>query len=1099
MAHRRTDGFYNKANNRKALPLPVLVIGGGILFVRRWLAMKYSLGLDIGITSVGWAVLNLDDRRIEDLGVRAFNAAEEPQTKAPLAEPRRTARGARRRLRRRAGRLRRAKDLFVQFGLIREDERESAFETGPNKRSPWQFRAEGLDRVLTGEEFARALFHMARHRGFKSNRKKVKGDEESKVVGPAIEGNRKLLEGGYRTAGEMLYRDEKFTDRKRNTTNWYENAVDRAMLEEEIKTLFIRQREFGSPFALPELERAFLEVFLWQLPFASGERILSMVGECTFIQGEKRAPKNAYHCERFNLLGKVNSLTYTTDGSRHRLTDEQRRALHDFAYSHAKVGYAQIRKLLSLPEEARFTGLDYIKRKKGEDPVESLDCEKKTFFELKGYHALHKASEKAGVWEQVGSNADLMDDLTHALTFYKTDEQIRDYLESSGVAAEIIGAAANCQGFTTTSNLSLAAIKRILPYLEQGMLYSEACKEAGFDHAKPEEYEKGPKLPTIGPDVTNNPVVRRALSQARKVVNAVIRRYGPPYRVHIELAREIGKSATDRREIQKWQNENRAENERLKDRVRQEFQREPTGENVLKFRLYSDQQCKCAYSQQKIDIERLFEPGYTELDHIVPYSRCFDDSRSNRGLVLTAQNRKKQNRTPFETFGHDAKRWAEFEGWVRTVIRDPRKRNNLLRKEVNEEAWKERSLQDTKYIAREFSRFVRRRLRFADPSVKVPVVCVNGRITARTRGLWGLQKAKDRDKDDLHHALDAAVVASLVQHQITLITEHARIVEVRGQDVDKDTGEIIQWEKGKKPRLPLPWKGFRKELLARLSEDPTEAIRQLQLPTYEGVTDLEPIVVSRMPQRKATGAIHKERIRSAKLVDTARKSAVRNPLTSLKPGDLENLACKATDPRLFEEICRRMEEHGGKADKAFAEPLHKPTNDGSPGPVVKRVKVCQAQYTGIKIRGGIANNDTIAWTDVFRKSGKYYLLPIYVSHVMARKLPDRLVPLKSGRAVDDSYEFLFALFPFDLVWVDEPRKGLKGFFHFRSTDVSDGRITVSLVNHAATTERFSSLSAKAIEKYEMSVLGEYRRIEKEVRRGLANGGDLGPGETEARE
>lgn len=136
--------------------------------------MKYSLGLDIGITTVGWAVLNLDESRIEALGVRAFNAAENPKNGAALAEPRRIARSIRRRLHRRATRLKRTKELFVRHNLIREDERETAFLTNQDSLSPWQLRAEGLDRRLTGEEFAWALFHIIKRRGFKSNRKKWK-------------------------------------------------------------------------------------------------------------------------------------------------------------------------------------------------------------------------------------------------------------------------------------------------------------------------------------------------------------------------------------------------------------------------------------------------------------------------------------------------------------------------------------------------------------------------------------------------------------------------------------------------------------------------------------------------------------------------------------------------------------------------------------------------------------------------------------------------------------------------------------------------------------------------------------------------------------
>ena len=63
--------------------------------------MRYRIGLDIGIASIGWAIINEDESRIEDLGVRIFKKAEEIDGKS-LNLARREARGARRRLRRKA-------------------------------------------------------------------------------------------------------------------------------------------------------------------------------------------------------------------------------------------------------------------------------------------------------------------------------------------------------------------------------------------------------------------------------------------------------------------------------------------------------------------------------------------------------------------------------------------------------------------------------------------------------------------------------------------------------------------------------------------------------------------------------------------------------------------------------------------------------------------------------------------------------------------------------------------------------------------------------------------------------------------------------------
>ena len=82
----------------------------------------YAIGFDIGITSVGWAVVALD---VEDkpfgiinMGSRIFDAAEQPKTGASLAAPRREARSMRRRLRRHRHRLERIRHLLVAENVI---------------------------------------------------------------------------------------------------------------------------------------------------------------------------------------------------------------------------------------------------------------------------------------------------------------------------------------------------------------------------------------------------------------------------------------------------------------------------------------------------------------------------------------------------------------------------------------------------------------------------------------------------------------------------------------------------------------------------------------------------------------------------------------------------------------------------------------------------------------------------------------------------------------------------------------------------------------------------------------------------------------------
>ena len=202
--------------------------------------LNYRIGLDIGIASVGWAVLENNSKdepvRIVDLGVRLFEAAEVPKTGAALAEPRREARTTRRRLRRRKHRLERMKWLLQEYGLIQTEEFMKRYHSA-GLPDVYRLRYEGLERKLKDEELAQILIHIGKHRGFRSTRKaelKDKNDKETGAVLSATRENEKLMEEhGYRTAGEMIYKDDKF----RTGCTWKEEGYRLTPATTEIYSL----------------------------------------------------------------------------------------------------------------------------------------------------------------------------------------------------------------------------------------------------------------------------------------------------------------------------------------------------------------------------------------------------------------------------------------------------------------------------------------------------------------------------------------------------------------------------------------------------------------------------------------------------------------------------------------------------------------------------------------------------------------------------------------------------------------------------------------------------------------------------------------------
>ena len=118
--------------------------------------METILGLDIGIGSVGWALIE-DGKRIIDLGVRTFSKAETAKEGKSLNLIRRESRLSRRRIYRRADRLKKLLNFLIQQGLISKKE---DIHLNPNSENPWFLRSTAVNNLVTKEQLARIIFHI---------------------------------------------------------------------------------------------------------------------------------------------------------------------------------------------------------------------------------------------------------------------------------------------------------------------------------------------------------------------------------------------------------------------------------------------------------------------------------------------------------------------------------------------------------------------------------------------------------------------------------------------------------------------------------------------------------------------------------------------------------------------------------------------------------------------------------------------------------------------------------------------------------------------------------------------------------------------------
>ena len=1107
---------------------------------------KYSLGLDIGTSSIGWAVLDLDKERIHDLGVRIFERPEDPQNGDSLAKPRRDARSARRRLKRRRQRLNHLKQFFIDQNILTKDQVEEVldYRSDFNKLDVYELRAKALTEELSPEELLKVLYQIAKRRGFKSNRKVIEeSDKEGGRVTSALKANEKFLaDNNYTTVGDALSRDEKFAPHKRNKRDDYTNSFARDDFLRELEAIIKTQRSYALKnipkqaineliYGIDDGQATNVSAIMYQRPFMTRELIEKMVGNCTFEKDEKRAPKASYSFEMFRLASDLSHLVFIhRDASKRqakrenlevRLSPEQISKVIDAAKSQKSLTYKKVRSTAGISED--YVPKDVRGKKKEGDEF----GEDNTFGGLKAYSDIRLAlKDLPEDWAKI-DNESAINQIAYVLTTQKADEGIRAELDSLPLSDKAKEAIIKIKptNFKAFGHLSIKALQNITPYILEGMTYDKACEAAGYDFKK-----QSASLEQI-----TNPVVKRAITQTLKVVRAIERKYGKPYFIKVETARDLAKNFKDRKAIENENKENQARNQSIIQTLNENGVVTPTGQQIIKVKLYREQNGVCLYSGKSIDFETMLrDDNAYQVDHIVPFSRSNNDGMTNKVLVLTEENQKKSNQTPFEYFGADEKRWKEFAARVESTYktRDTKtadkatnainykyngyaikKKQNLLLQEYKNDSWNVRALNDTRYITRFIQNYLRQDVDFAEGEEKQRVIAPNGTTTAYLRKRWGL--AKDRNEDVLHHAKDAAVVAAVDQNivrQANLFAKRSEIATLLAaaktmeEKTDKLTGEIIdedEFDKAQRRKdaaivlsskyFPQPWNNFGKEVMKRtLNTDIATLQNELRgLDNYDEDFRLsvKPIFVSRMPRRKAAAQAHKETIRSPKVKDNDQRT-VRMPLNKVKRKDVENSVLKESDKWLYDKLLERLDAHGDNPEKAFAEPIYK--NDkkidknGKKLSPVSTVKVYSTQPSGFYINNGKAfvNNGSMVRLDVYQKPNKkgkieHFFVPVYAHQVGKNKpTPTKILPAPKGFTdIDETFTKICSLYPNDYVrchFGNEIREG-----YYASFNINNGAMQV--MPHDAANKSNDSLiqisprSANLIERYDIAILGDNYR------------------------
>jgi CRISPR-associated endonuclease Csn1 len=669
-------------------------------------SVRRILGVDLGIASCGWGIIEAGEAggSIIATGVRCFDAPLIDKTGESKSATRRTARGQRRIVRRRRQRMNAIRGLLLEHGVLTDQSSDALHHAlrriSPNvaglQVTPWTLRATAHERLLANDELAVVLGHIARHRGFRSNSKNGAGanaaDETSKMK-KAMEATREGL-AKYHSFGDMIANDPKFAERKRNRDRDYSHTAKRSDLEDEVRAIFRAQIRFGCPIASEELSRAFADAAFFQRPLQDSD---DRVGDCPFEPGQKRAARRAPSFELFRFLSRLANLKLAVGRSpERRLTQEEiALAVKGFGEIKKTITFKSLREALDLDPNARFSGI-------AKEKESTLDVAARTGGAAHGTKTLKDALGDAP-WRSLSRTPEKLDRIAEVLSFREDMNSIRSGLDQIGLDMRIVDtlmvAAANgdFKDFTRAAHISALAARNIIPGLREGLVYSEACARVGYDHAS---------RPPVPLKEIGSPVTRKALSEALKQVRAVVREYGPVDYFHIELARSVGKSAEQRKQLADGIEARNVEKEMRRKEAEEHLGRAPSDDELLRYELAKEQNFKCIYSGDAIDPAGISanDTRY-QVDHILPWSRFGDDSYLNKTLCTARSNQNKRGRTPFEWFDADKTEpeWMEYLARVESLkeVKGRKKRNYSIKDAAAiADKFKARNLTDTQWATR---------------------------------------------------------------------------------------------------------------------------------------------------------------------------------------------------------------------------------------------------------------------------------------------------------------------------------------------------------------------------------------------------------------
>lgn len=790
---------------------------------------QYRFAFDIGIGSCGWAVVSENEtgnRRIEDAGSRIFDSGEMNEGKDRKSQKRRGFRGVRRVLRRRQHRKELLKNYVRYIQFMSDYEIRCACESPADKILP--VKVKGLDEKLTKAELLQVLIHACNHHGYKDfydvmdtdEKGSTEEEEEKKNQAAANRLDQALAKSHCRTISEYLCQNCTIpgTNRIDYRNRFYKNEnrmiIRRKHVENEVHTILEKQREWYPELTDQKIERI-MGVIFSQRDFEDGPGdasdkyrrytgFLESLGYCRFYPEERRGFRNTVLGDVYAAINALSQYCYVhTDTGEARLTQEAASKMVSYILKQGSLTRTQASKLLKPLGIAIYGSKDIDK---------TLE---KSFRFLK---EMKKIAEKCQVsWESLLSETDLigyeegktslLNQLGTVCSMYQTPHRKEEELKKLQEKWEHVHLptafwnALKRHKFNGTSSVSYHHMADAIEAFLKGDIYGnfQCNKQKQLDEKQESQRERllSAKVLMQDEDVKDNPVVLRSINETRKVLNCLIRLYGSPAEIHVEVADDVARSYLERKRIQKMQRDHEKTRDTIKKKIAEILhceESEVKGSQIERYKLYMEQEGKCLYSGRELDLEMVLDTkshAY-EVDHIIPYSLILDNTLANKALVCGNENQAKGQQTPLMYLKGEKK-----EAFIERVKAEKKRTSHpisnkkydylmlatLYGKEAKEilTGWKSRNINDTRYITKYVVGLIKNHLQFAGE--KARVFGIRGHITSRFRKEWlgkNTWGSDEKCRDNyLNHAADAIVLANLSKMDVEIAMDYEKLRQIQ--------------------------------------------------------------------------------------------------------------------------------------------------------------------------------------------------------------------------------------------------------------------------------------------------------------------------------